>query len=57
VADAPGDEERLVEVVENVDDDVPVGGDVHDGARELAVDAYHLPPRLTHAGIRLKETG
>jgi hypothetical protein len=49
----PGDEERLVEVVEHVDDDVPVGGDVDDGARELAVDADHLPSGKNRRRARL----
>ncbi|CAH9073070.1 unnamed protein product [Cuscuta epithymum] len=34
----PREEQRLVEVVEDVDDDVVVGGAVDPGARELAVD-------------------
>ncbi|KAK3003345.1 hypothetical protein RJ639_019862 [Escallonia herrerae] len=34
----PGEEERLVEVVEDVDDDVVVAGAVDVGTRELAVD-------------------
>jgi hypothetical protein len=48
----PGDEEGLVEVVEHVDDDVPVGADVHDGPWELAVDAYHLPAGSVHRLVR-----
>uniref|UniRef100_A0A804QQV0 Uncharacterized protein n=1 Tax=Zea mays TaxID=4577 RepID=A0A804QQV0_MAIZE len=38
----PGEKERMVELVEDVDDDVVVGGAVDPGARELAVDEDDL---------------
>jgi len=42
----PGEEERVVELVEDVDDDVVVGGAVDPGSGELAVDEDDL---LGHA--------
>jgi hypothetical protein len=45
-AHRPGEKERMVELVEDVDDDVVVGGAVDPGAGELAVDEDDL---LGHA--------
>jgi hypothetical protein len=38
----PGDEQRLIQAVEHIDGHVVVGGDIHDGARELLVDCDYL---------------
>jgi hypothetical protein len=39
---SPCDEQWLVQAVEHIDDDIVVGGDIHDRARELLVDCNHL---------------
>lgn len=38
----PCDEQWLIQAVEHIDDDIVVGGDIHDRARELLVDCNHL---------------
>lgn len=39
---SPCDEQWLIQAVEDIDDDIVVGGDIHDRARELLVDCNHL---------------
>ena len=39
---SPCDEQWLIQAVEHIDDDIVVGGDIHDRARELLVDCNHL---------------
>lgn len=40
----PGEEERLVQAVEHIDDHIPVGGNVHNRTGKLLRDRDHLYP-------------